>query len=264
MESEMAVQAALVTDKLASKQEALHQIARQAAEAVGCTAEHLYRALAEREELGSTGFGDGIAIPHCREPGLSEFVLGVMLVPGGVPFDAADGEPVRLFVYIVAPAERATEHVALLASVSRVLGDAGAVAELLACAGEDELRECFRRRWSPPKQDRTTAAKCLLQVFVQREELLTEIVETLCEAVSEHVTVLEGRSASSYLHRLPLFSAFWTEPQAEEVKIITAAVDAAKCNDISRRIMLLAGDRDVPGVLVCAQDLRFVVGELEL
>ncbi len=63
----------------------------------------LFEGLKKREELGSTGFGGGIAIPHCRLESISDFVMGIMTVPDGVDFDAMDGNPVRLVVFVIAP-----------------------------------------------------------------------------------------------------------------------------------------------------------------
>src|SRR5947209_4253978 len=59
--------------------------------------EALYARLAEREELGSTAVGAGVAIPHCKLPGLSREVVAVAVSPRGVDFGAADGRPVRVF-----------------------------------------------------------------------------------------------------------------------------------------------------------------------
>ena len=113
-------------------------------------------------------------------------------------------------------------------------------------------------------QERLVSQRSLLQVFVQREDLLPDIIETLSMAIPGHIAITEASNARCYLHRLPLFSGFWTETENPNIKIVTAVVETAKCNDLTRRIMLLTGDEDAPGVLVCAQDLRFAMGQLEL
>ena len=86
------------------KRAALREVARLAA-AIGAlgtlTENDIEKGLAEREKVGTTGFGRGIAIPHCRLEGTEEFVVGVVSVPDGVDFDAIDGEQVRLLVFIV-------------------------------------------------------------------------------------------------------------------------------------------------------------------
>jgi PTS system nitrogen regulatory IIA component len=79
----------------------------------------LFRRLREREQLSSTGIGSGIAIPHCKMPGLKQAVVAVGLAPRGVDFGAADGEPVRLFFLVVSPEVSPAEHLRVLASISR-------------------------------------------------------------------------------------------------------------------------------------------------
>jgi mannitol/fructose-specific phosphotransferase system IIA component (Ntr-type) len=84
----------------------------------------LFRALQEREQLHSTGIGDGIALPHARNA-LVGLVEKPAIVFGrhtaGVPFGAIDGQPSRLFFLLVAPT--VTEHLAMLARISRLLRD---------------------------------------------------------------------------------------------------------------------------------------------
>ena len=63
----------------------------------------IFKGLTDREDLSTTGFGNGIAIPHCRLDGVEDFVVGVLSVPAGAAFNAMDDEPVKLFVFIIAP-----------------------------------------------------------------------------------------------------------------------------------------------------------------
>ena len=93
----------------------------------------LLRALREREQLHSTGIGDGVAVPHARNA-LVGLVDQPVIVFGrhaqGIPYDAIDGAPARLFFLVVAPT--VTQHLAALARISRLLRDREAAAGLLA------------------------------------------------------------------------------------------------------------------------------------
>ena len=84
---------------------------------------NILRALIERENLGSTGIGQGIAIPH----GKTDKVDGLVAVLGvsrkGVNFEALDGEPVYIFFLLIAPEESAGPHLKALARISRMLKD---------------------------------------------------------------------------------------------------------------------------------------------
>ncbi|HVG07602.1 MAG TPA: PTS sugar transporter subunit IIA [Thermoanaerobaculia bacterium] len=98
----------------------LHELAKRIAKAgVVRDTEDLFQKLWEREQLGSTGIGSGIAIPHCKLPGLSEGVVAIGMAPGGVDFGAADGQPVRLLFVVLSPSASPGEHLQVLATISR-------------------------------------------------------------------------------------------------------------------------------------------------
>ena len=83
--------------------------------------EGLVNILLDREVLGSTGIGHGVAIPHGRLGGLNEILLVFGRSPEGVDFDAHDGEPVNLFFLLVAPEDSAGLHLKTLARISRIV-----------------------------------------------------------------------------------------------------------------------------------------------
>ena len=81
-------------------------------------ADELYRRLSEREELGCTGIGPGVAIPHCKLNELEQGVVAIGLSLNGVDFDTTDGEPVRVFFVLVSPSDSAARHLQSLAAIS--------------------------------------------------------------------------------------------------------------------------------------------------
>lgn len=92
---------------------------RVAARGLVKSGEELFRKIWEREQLGSTGIGSGLAIPHCKLPGLKTGVVALGLVPEGVDFGAVDGQPVKLFFLVISPSEAPAEHLQVLAAISR-------------------------------------------------------------------------------------------------------------------------------------------------
>lgn len=85
-------------------------------------ADELHQRLLEREELGSTAIGSGVAIPHCKLPDLEQVLLAVGIpAQGAVEFGAADQRPVELFFLIVSPATEPAAHLRSLAAISRWL-----------------------------------------------------------------------------------------------------------------------------------------------
>ena len=105
---------------------------RVAAEGLVKSGEELFQKLWEREQLGSTGIGQGVAIPHCKLKGLARGVVAIGLVPAGVEFGAADGQPVKVFFLVVSPAESPAEHLQILAAISRWIRVDHHAARLLA------------------------------------------------------------------------------------------------------------------------------------
>ena len=92
----------------------------------------LYQRLLEREQLGSTGIGGGIAIPHTKLQGLKSGVVALGVVPQGVDYGAVDGQPVRLFFLVVSPSGAPAEHLQALAAISRWIKAEGRAERLLA------------------------------------------------------------------------------------------------------------------------------------
>ena len=94
-------------------------------------AEGLFQKLREREQLGSTGIGAGVAIPHTKLPGLEEEIVAIAMVPEGVGFGAADGQPVRLLFLVLSPSSAPAAHLQVLAAISRWLRTPGKADHLL-------------------------------------------------------------------------------------------------------------------------------------
>lgn len=87
--------------------------------------------LMEREQLGSTGIGRGIAIPHCKVESLKESILALGIAPDGVEFEAGDGLPVQIFFLLISPAVAAAQHLQTLAAISRWVRSGGEVQAIL-------------------------------------------------------------------------------------------------------------------------------------
>jgi PTS system nitrogen regulatory IIA component len=83
--------------------------------------EELIRVLAERESLGSTGIGDGVAIPHGKLTTIPEMIVAFGRSSRGVEFQAMDARPVHLFFLLVTPYDRPGDHLKALARISRIL-----------------------------------------------------------------------------------------------------------------------------------------------
>ena len=124
---------------VSSKKMLLHALSDFAAQAHGLDAETTVRALQDREALGPTGVGHGVAIPHARIAGLEEVKAVFIRLEKPIDFSAVDRQPVDLFFCLLAPENAGVEHLKALALVSRTMRDASVCAKLRANDDPDTL-----------------------------------------------------------------------------------------------------------------------------
>jgi PTS system nitrogen regulatory IIA component len=108
--------------------------------------EALVEILLERERLGSTGIGDGIAIPHGKVQDLDELVLSFGRSTQGIEFDSMDGRPTHLFFLLIAPENSAGIHLRALAKISRLLKSSHFRQRLLEAGTEEELFQVIQEQ----------------------------------------------------------------------------------------------------------------------
>ncbi len=101
--------------------------------------ERLMAVLLERERLGSTGIGDGIAIPHGKLKDLNQLILAFGKSTAGVDFESMDGKPVHLFFLLVAPENCTGIHLRALARIARLLKNAPVRKRLASVSTQDEI-----------------------------------------------------------------------------------------------------------------------------
>lgn len=116
-------QAVVLNLHASCKREVLSLLADQAAVLSGTPAGPIRLALMEREQLGSTGVGKGVAIPHGKVPGLSGIVGLLAKLEQPIDFEAVDDQPVDLVFVLLAPVDATAAHLKALAKVSRLLRD---------------------------------------------------------------------------------------------------------------------------------------------
>ena len=125
--------------KPASKKRVLQEMSELAASVYGIDAEIAYGALQERESLGPTGVGHGVALPHARIDGI-ERVRGIFIrLDRPLDYGSVDRAPVDLVFALFAPRDAGVEHLKALALVSRTLRDAGVCAKLRQNEEPDKL-----------------------------------------------------------------------------------------------------------------------------
>ncbi len=112
---------AVTESQAADKGAVLTELSAVMAQVYGLDRATVHEALEEREALGSTGFGSGVAIPHARIEGLERPLAAVLQLEHPVDFAAADGMPVDLVFGLLSPAHAGAEHLHALAAISRMV-----------------------------------------------------------------------------------------------------------------------------------------------
>lgn len=119
----LAPNAVLPALKVSSKKQAIQELAAKAAELTGLPERDVFDTLLQRERLGSTGVGAGIAIPHGKLPKFDRLFGLFARLDRPIDFDALDGEPVDLAFLLLAPETAGADHLKALARVARALRD---------------------------------------------------------------------------------------------------------------------------------------------
>ncbi len=243
---------------------AVAKLAASHASGEGLDAEAIFQALVERESLSSTGFGNGVAIPHCRLSVLDRFLVGMLVVSKGIDFDSLDGEDSRIFPFVIGPESKPKEHLKLLSAISQMLRNAAFRKQLCNAKTDQQLLDSLRDSLLPGDTlpVRRPGSK-LIHVFVQNEKIFDELLQVFSAAENTSAMVLEAHESTDYLAKSPLFAGFWNTDVHRFSRIITAVVRDELTNATIRNIEYVCGqlsERD--DVMVTVTDLHYVLGSL--
>lgn len=125
--------------KVVSKRQLLQKLADRAASVVGVDAHDIFETLVAREKLGSTGLGNGIAIPHGKLDGISGVTAIFARLDQPIDFDAVDDQPVDLVIMLLAPTGSGADHLKALARVARLMRTESVTEQLRATRDPEKL-----------------------------------------------------------------------------------------------------------------------------
>ncbi len=135
----MSVNSVMLSLKAGSKRQLLQELAREASELTGINERTVFDTILERENLGSTGFGGGTALPHGRLSELNK-VCGIFArLSTAIDFDAVDNKPVDTVFLLLSPESSGADHLTALAQISRVLKDENTCTKLRAAKSNEEV-----------------------------------------------------------------------------------------------------------------------------
>lgn len=135
--------------KAGGKKQALQDLAARAGKLAGLPERLVFDTLLQREHLGSTGLGQGVAVPHGRVAGLERMFGYFARLEKPIAFDAVDDEPVDLIFLLLGPESAGADHLKALARVARVFRSQGVAAKLRATADRDALYAVLTQAAAP-------------------------------------------------------------------------------------------------------------------
>jgi mannitol/fructose-specific phosphotransferase system IIA component (Ntr-type) len=247
-----------------NKTELLQEIAQKASKAAQCqglSSDVIYKALLAREEITSTGLAQGIAIPHTSFEELDQFLVGLIVLPQGFEFNSLDQKPSNLVFYIIGPKKDRNTHIKILSQISLLAKDPQTIESVLLAKSTMDVFLILTSDKAKETQQQISD-KCQLQIHIQNENFFYEVLEVLSSEIVGQISILDSASAGSFLHKLPLFSSFWTESEERFSKIVLCLVDKALVNELIRRInMVKPGEES--GILILVNELLYADGSID-
>ncbi|MCB2426264.1 PTS sugar transporter subunit IIA [Methylophaga pinxianii] len=129
-------------DEATSKKRVIENLSRMlAANTSAATAEKIFQVLLERERLGSTGLGKGVAIPHARVPGLTHTVAAMLTLENPIEFESADGKPIDIAFGLLVPEEDTEHHLQHLSRLVTLFRDEDICTRIRQASSADDIFE---------------------------------------------------------------------------------------------------------------------------
>lgn len=232
----------------------------------GIKKDYIIDQLKERESQGSTGVGDGVAIPHARIKGMKDFMI-MIITNKGVDYGAFDNKKVKLFFVILGPEEDVNQHLQILAALAghiKVLKR-----ELLAARKKDALVEIFKRGTLEDSTISTNESinKKLIIITLYIEDYLYPILEYFIQEDIEGASIIESAGMGQYISDIPLFATFigFMNSDKNSSKTIIAMIPEDKEEKIISGIEDITGDLNKKeGAMIITLDVSFYKGSMKI
>lgn len=241
------------------------QLAKKSKDLDAVSETELIKAFEDREDLCSTSFADGIAIPHCHLESVTDFVIGIVSVPKGVDFSTPDNKPVKLFVFVVGPTEESPKYFKVLSTISEILRAPRILENILDEKDPSKVQNLFLKQTAGEIDTSDSTSKSYINVYVENEDLFKDILQILVAMEPKFLTVLEANSPNKYLAKLPLFAGNYNIAYKSLATKISAIMERKLVNETIRRIEKIVGNLDnQEEIILTVQEINYTVGNLEL
>jgi len=230
------------------------------------TAGEIFDALMEREKLGSTGFGDGLAIPHAKLKNIDTFAICIVTLKKGIDYESIDRKKVKVAVAILGPEDRQKDYLRLLAGVSKNVRNKSVLAEMISAPSVSALKEAFIKSTISLEEihKRKTKNKLLI-IHLSEHKYFDDIIQGLLEREVSDAVVTDSTGVESFLAESPLFSGFlnFLADRKGDYKTIMVAVNEEEIPALIQDIEEIMGDLDKhTGIQVMSLDVEFIKGAI--
>lgn len=228
----------------------------------------IYNQLMEREKLGSTGFGDGLAIPHAKLENIDSFGVAIVTLKKGIDFDSIDKKKVKIAIAIIGPQDQQKEYLRLLASISKNIKNTNILTEMSVAHSIGALVEAFEKGAIALESDTTkkdTTKNKLVIINIRENRYFDQVLHHLLEDKISDAVVLNSMSVENFLADSPLFSGFlnFLAERGGTCKTIMVAVHNDQLPKLTEEIESITGDLNThTGVQIIAFDISFIKGAI--
>ena len=134
----------IINDDCRSKKSILERLSLLLSKSSGISTDEIFAGLYEREKLGSTSVGNGVAIPHARIKGINHPFVSIIILDNPIDFDNIDNLDVDIVVCLIVPVEETENHLALLACLSEILDKISNRKKLRSARNSEEILHCLK------------------------------------------------------------------------------------------------------------------------
>ena len=264
----------LVNDSICSvnmsagdKEELLSKIAGLFAGKIeNLSSKEIYEALIEREKLGSTGFGECLAIPHAKFPNIRDFALCIVTLKKGVDYGSIDKKKVKIVITIIGPTKKQKEYLRLLAKISKIIRHKNILAEMKKAPSESALKEALIKGTISLDEDKKSKRlDKLLIINMKEEKYFDDIMNLIIEKEIANAIITDSLGVESYMTESPLFSGFlnFLAKRSGVCKTIMGTVNNKEIEPLIEEIENIMGDLDNhTGIQIMALDIAFSRGAI--
>jgi len=254
-----------------NKEEALRKLAELACYSPklnNWTADKIYQALNDREQQGSTGFGNELAIPHARLENVEDFLVFAVISKTGIDFNALDKKKVKIMFVILGPEDKVNEHLKILASLSRALSPLSVRKEILAAHTENVLVETLLKYLTGDESKKVERPKMkLMYIILYFDDMLYHVLEYFIQMGIEGATIVDSSGMGEYISNIPLFATFigFMNEKKNHSKTIMAMIPENREQEIIKGIENITGDMDKKqGAMIMTLPISFYKGTMKM